>query len=607
MTSTSASRVRPREREGEALAVILVDKSSGKDIGPISPELSSFLAPMDRKTFMAEHFEKRRALAIKVHPSLREKRLEFVKTLLHGFNPRLMLENSNSAADGISVWMKLISGANQGDLRSIKVSPENAVNCYQAGHSLYFRGTEDVEAAFIPSFMQQLGFSFGSYFRDGARRGECEVFASHPGHMTTWHTDFQENFTIQLMGQKKWYLRKADIAFPFRACATHFRDEAAAKILRTQHAIAHLDASSNGKQFSMVPDDIEETCETIVLQPGDVLFHPAGMWHKVETLAADQNSLSINFSLFPLQWGEMMQECLQTMMLRMTHWRRPVMIPNHINEDASSKDKKEAEDQARTFTRRMGDAMIESLKNELSHVTSTHLLPSFVLDSATKTMPKMVKFNNEGEIVAIKIGSKLKKDEKIIKKFTSAFPKIFSSGNKNKNHDEDADDDDEEVIFKRNPMGVIVEVNEELLALMGDEDKKGSSDDEDDDEDEHDHHHHHDHDHDHDEEEESEDESDEDEDESEGNENDDDIDKSKKPNVTTFDLWSNFVADEANFGAPAVRLTIQVPTKTLRKVFITLANARAEVPLKKKVFTSTAVGDILPFLCYVGFFSVSNK
>ena len=383
------------------------------------------------------------------------------------------------------------------------------------------------------------------------------------------------------MGTKKWYLRKADIAFPFRACATHFKDEASASILRTQHAIAHLDASSDGKQFNMVPEDIEETCETVVLQPGDVMYHPAGIWHKVETLPADHNSLSINFSLFPLQWGEMMQECMQTMMLRMTHWRRPVMVPRHnCPENAPAKQKKAAEEQSRTFTRKMAEAMVESLKNELAHVTATHMLPNCVLDSSMKTLPKTVQFDEEGNIVGVQTGSKMKKDEKSVKKFTSLFPKLaMLKTSEDAAVDEENDDEEEEnetIILKRNPMGVIVEVNEELLELMGDGKKAGGSSDDDDEDDE---------------EEEEEEEEDEDEEDS--------------SSMTTFDLWSNFVADETNYGSPAVKMTLRVPTKPLRKVLVNIANTRAEVPLKKKVFASTAGGDILPFLCYVGFFAIA--
>lgn len=31
-----------------------------------------------------------------------------------------------------------------------------------------------------------------------AQKGELEVFVSREGHVTDWHTDFMENFTVQI-------------------------------------------------------------------------------------------------------------------------------------------------------------------------------------------------------------------------------------------------------------------------------------------------------------------------------------------------------------------------------------------------------------------------
>ena len=58
-------------------------------------------------------------------------------------------------------------------------------------------------------------------------RGEVELFISaaappatskeHGKHTTGWHTDFQENFTIQLSGIKRWTLRRGRVRHPLRA------------------------------------------------------------------------------------------------------------------------------------------------------------------------------------------------------------------------------------------------------------------------------------------------------------------------------------------------------------------------------------------------------
>lgn len=45
---------------------------------------------------------------------------------------------------------------------------------------------------------------------------------SKPGHVTEWHQDFQENFTIQLKGAKRWYLLPAEVKEPVRGIAPHF-------------------------------------------------------------------------------------------------------------------------------------------------------------------------------------------------------------------------------------------------------------------------------------------------------------------------------------------------------------------------------------------------
>lgn len=288
---------RPRGRSGEALNVATVDKIDG----PVEPTLASLVHPMAPADFMRDVF-RQKAYAVKVHPNLRQQRLELLKDLMDGFHPVKMLEQSNS--ESISVWMFVDPERTQ--LKSIKVDAAHAKTCYDAGHSLYFRGSEVLESTFLPPVAAQLGFGFGANHRDGARRSEIEVFASRVGHVTGWHFDFQENFTVQLRGRKKWSFAKASVPHPHRACATHFTDDANVRSLHTQHQFARL----HDPAFCGVPDGIEETCESVILQEGDVLYHPAGVWHKVETVEADSNSLSINMSFFPASWGEVVLDTL---------------------------------------------------------------------------------------------------------------------------------------------------------------------------------------------------------------------------------------------------------------------------------------------------------
>jgi hypothetical protein len=301
---------RPRERSSELLDVRILDSGA---VGPITNDLASFLAPLSRDEFLSEFYRKK-ALVVKIHPRFREARLKHIQEMMNGFNPKQMLQHSSS--DRINVWM----GA--GDtLHSVKVSAEEAMGCYSAGCGLYFRANEDLESEFVPAFSEALGHSFASYFRDGQRRGEIETFATHIGHTTQWHSDFQENFTVQLRGTKKWYFYKSPVPHPHRAYAPHFKNQS---VLHTQHQTIR----AANPEFQGLPEDIDEMCESVVLQPGDVLYHPAGIFHRVDTIAATEadttNSLSINISLFPQQWGHLIAESTHQLSLTMPSLRERV-------------------------------------------------------------------------------------------------------------------------------------------------------------------------------------------------------------------------------------------------------------------------------------------
>lgn len=296
---------RPRERCSDILDV----RTLQGEVNEITNDIATFLAPVEHKEFI-ESIYQRKALAVKVTPKGRDKRVARIKEVLNDFNPTAMLHESNS--ESISVWM------GQGEtIHSVKAQSKDAKGCYDAGCGLYFRASEDLEGEFIPAYSEALGHSFASYFRDGQRRGEIETFATHVGHTTRWHWDFQENFTVQLRGAKKWFLYPASVEHTHRAYAPHFNNTS---VLNTQLQIARCE----NVDFHGIPEDIDTACETVILQPGDVLYHPAGMWHKVETMAVGDdrtNSLSINISLFPQTWSDFFQESLQQVFLSMPEMR----------------------------------------------------------------------------------------------------------------------------------------------------------------------------------------------------------------------------------------------------------------------------------------------
>lgn len=361
MSSKEATRgKRPRDQDGESIQKLLLKEVEG----PLTPDLDAFIAPMSREDFFSKVYQQK-ALAVKANPKYRSTRLQVVASLMEGFHPVKMLQESNSApgagpgegGNGISVWMRTNApGSEKSSMQSIKVGAAEAKTCYDAGHSLYFRGSEMLESSMLNQFATSMGFNFASKFRDGLRRSEIEVFAAHVGHKTGWHFDFQENFTIQLRGAKKWSIRKASVQAPHRACAMHFEGGAEnASVLHTQHQIHRLDEPS----FCGLPENLEEEAETVTLQAGDVLYHPAGCWHKVEAVSCPEgsNSLSINMSFFPQTWGDLVSDSLQQLMIKGSHWRERVRFdgPDHGRAQLGEK--------------------LEALKKELATVSPADILP----------------------------------------------------------------------------------------------------------------------------------------------------------------------------------------------------------------------------------------
>lgn len=112
----------------------------------------------------------------------------------------------------------------QGTLDSISVDDHSqAIKLYHAGHSIYCRAPAELEHAVVPRLLDELGIGIIGSGTDKYRRGEIELFLSRKGHATDFHTDFQENFTIQISGTKKWIFRKSSAVAPLRGCTPHFQ------------------------------------------------------------------------------------------------------------------------------------------------------------------------------------------------------------------------------------------------------------------------------------------------------------------------------------------------------------------------------------------------
>jgi uncharacterized cupin superfamily protein len=150
-------------------------------------------------------------------------------------------------------------------------------------------------------------------------RGEVETLMSTDGHLTNWHYDFQENFTIQLSGIKRWSLQQGTIKDPIRGCTPHY---AAPESVESQLKAAHLDDPTFRFGLPQTNVTAKGDIVSIDVKPGDVFYFPAGMWHKVETI---EPGVSINVSLMASNYAAVTCQALQHYLLKDKRWREPVL------------------------------------------------------------------------------------------------------------------------------------------------------------------------------------------------------------------------------------------------------------------------------------------
>ena len=106
------------------------------------------------------------------------------------------------------------------------------MKAHKKGASLYFSADVDFRDKYCQNLCHQIGYDFGGYFPGsstaqslGDTTGEIEIFLSRKGNYTDFHIDFQQNFTLQLKGSKKWRLLvEPGMEDPVRGFTPHYEN-----------------------------------------------------------------------------------------------------------------------------------------------------------------------------------------------------------------------------------------------------------------------------------------------------------------------------------------------------------------------------------------------
>ena len=282
------------------------------------PLLAQLVHPLSPSSFFQRHWRQR---ALAVHGG-RRRFAALIRDRLHGLALRRLVADSPS--EEIHVWFRTAAGANE----SMKTADRAAaLTCHGAGGSLYFRAPEVASELLVTALSQQLGLSFGALYPDGAPRSEVETFVSRPGHVTDWHFDFMENFTLQLKGTKRWKLKASSVEVPVRGCTPQWgRSSVDVRGAAEQQAKVHTQHArgDGGGAFDAAPPaSFFDDATQVTLRPGSMLYVPAGMWHRVE---CDEESVSINVSLMGALWADVVADALRQRLLCHAAARAPVCM-----------------------------------------------------------------------------------------------------------------------------------------------------------------------------------------------------------------------------------------------------------------------------------------
>ena len=114
-------------------------------------------------------------------------------------------------------------------------------------------------------------------------------------------------------------MRQGTIKHPTRGTTPHYRSSSdvienqikAARLSNPEYQFGKQDLDSNA-----FGDEID-----VVMNAGDVLYFPAGMWHKVETL---EEGVSINISLMGTTYASLLCRTLEHLLLEKEEWREVI-------------------------------------------------------------------------------------------------------------------------------------------------------------------------------------------------------------------------------------------------------------------------------------------
>jgi ribosomal protein L16 Arg81 hydroxylase len=276
-------------------------------------ELEDLVSPIDVHVFM-ERYWNRASLYIPAHGD----KLDGVFS-----RERLRRALAVGAEEGSQVYLKTGQADAQGQHREVVIRPEQAFPLFKMGLTVQIERVETADAglgALCRALRQQLHVA--TLFDGGA-------FLSPPGHGYGLHYDASAMWVLQIEGTKRWWYGETPaLAFPVEN--------------RVPSAAEHAQGIAGYDEARL--------CEQL-LRPGDVLYLPAGTWHRVR---AEETSLHVCLTIRPSSPYTLVDTLLQAELLADPVWRHlPTYLATDLDDALSPEARKAAMEDY--FAARLGE------------------------------------------------------------------------------------------------------------------------------------------------------------------------------------------------------------------------------------------------------------
>jgi ribosomal protein L16 Arg81 hydroxylase len=256
-----------------------------------------FLNPLSRSAFMSQYWDR-----LPVHIANKTGR-KFAE--LPGLDEFPSLFSGTLTPTSWNIYGEIIQASwtdRSGSSRTVVAPAAQAGAFYSAGASVCF---SDVHTRH-PALLELVG----EVARFAAHAGEIltTAYLTPPRASGAMHFDSQHVFLCQTSGAKHWKIsRTPALKWPPRNLEASYVDD---PHVRAAVAAYNLDFQSPGESEFM----------EIVLNEGDILYMPPGVWHEQHT--TDTHSLHYTLTLIPVSMWTIVSSFMARKLMTVPEWRR---------------------------------------------------------------------------------------------------------------------------------------------------------------------------------------------------------------------------------------------------------------------------------------------